>query len=105
MTTKKISLKELAKLAIIVQDASNFTGVAHSLSHEIIPNVRDAVGENYHRHPVVQLFLFKLYGLSVRDCLHDQDLFSKAYNECKRLAEIDDGQPASPDTGSTQQGQ
>ena len=109
MTHKKISIKDLAKLALTVQDASNFSGVAHSLSHEVIPNIRDFLGENYPGtiadNPIIQLFVFKLYSLSVRDSTKDQDVFSRAFHECKRLSEMaDDGQPTAQDVGSPQQG-
>ena len=109
MTHKKISIKDLAKLALTVQDASNFSGVAHSLSHEVIPNIRDFIGENYAdeiaHHAIIQLFVFKLYSLTVRDSLGDQDVFSRAFHECKRLSEMaDNGQPSAQDVGSAKQG-
>lgn len=77
------TMKELAALALNVQDACNLSGVAHSFS-EIVTEIRmhlEAEGkggtDNVNQHPICVLFINKLSSLS-----HAEDVssFTHAYN-------------------------
>jgi hypothetical protein len=76
-------MQELANDAEEVQNASNFSGVIHSLYNDVIPSLR-ALGINSSdeiaTHPVVKAFIFKAYDLSFRSydiVTESLDLFSK----------------------------
>lgn len=72
--------------AIAVQDASNLSGVAHSLSRHLTesiwPEVRAGNGgtDDVNHHPAVILFISKLEHLA--GLPQDFDAFDKAYDIC-----------------------
>jgi hypothetical protein len=76
--------------ALAVQSACNASGIIHSLGRVIDKVWNEARIENQgtdfvNRHPIVQLFVHQLAWLT---CGYGMptDAFSKAYNECTRLA-------------------
>ena len=79
-------MKNVYQDALDVQDASNLSGVAHSLSEHLTksiwPEVRASGGgtDQVNRHPAVVLFVSKLCHLAGME--QDFDAFSKAYDVC-----------------------
>lgn len=84
------TLKELAKLAIEVQDACNLSGVVHAFSRamsdlrEIMPNADTAA---INRHPITKLWVAKLYDLCGFG-LSDHEVFRDAYHTCHEIGGI-----------------
>lgn len=87
-------MTNIYRLALQVQDASNISGVIHSLHNEVLPAIRlEAAfieqGNSYmEKHPALILFLDKIVSLTRIGWLHDEDMaISKAYDDCKLYAE------------------
>ena len=88
------SLQQAARTALEVQDASNLSGVVHSLD-EIVTNAiwpaarRQGKGTEYvNTHPIVELFLHKLTSLNNSDCFCSACVskYSHATAECEKIA-------------------
>lgn len=69
-----LTLRDLQD-SIMVQDACNLSGVAHSFVN-MIAKVRQQLREqgkegtdNIAHHPVIQLFAYKIFSLSFGECL------------------------------------
>jgi hypothetical protein len=79
---------DVYKLAIEVQDASNISGVVHSLS-QVIQFIRDndpIKGNAYlNSHPAIVLFVNKLSSFTGGD---SHDNFSRAYKACQEHVEF-----------------
>ncbi|MGW8177778.1 MAG: hypothetical protein ACWGQW_03175 [bacterium] len=84
--------------AMAVQDASNLSGVVHSMSRlltvEIWPEVRANGGgtDQVNHHPVVKMFVAQLLWLSYNQTV-DTDQYHEAYQTChhKEVEESKDG--------------
>ena len=90
LRNKKI-IQNLARQALDVQDACNLSGVVHAWSRAMesifpIGYTEQWGTDKINQHPINQLFASKVHDLC-RMGLSDTDAFSKAYDECKRLAE------------------
>lgn len=84
------TLKELAKEAIQIQDASNLLGLSKGFAEavqKVADNLRGGLTSTsqINCHPINQLWTAKLHDLSGMG-FSDQDAYSKAYEECKKLA-------------------
>jgi hypothetical protein len=88
------------RAAVNCQDASNLSGILHDLcemSAAIWEDVHDPESprNNFNRHPIVQLFVYKLMHLAMCEpigeasCDKIAELFTKAYEECKREGDIE----------------
>lgn len=87
-----MTLKEAAQDALAVQDAVNFSGVAHSLSKAVTAIWGEAriVGEGtswVNHHPIVKMYMSKLMDLSG---MNDQEGFSAAYTAVLAIADQDE---------------
>ena len=87
-------MTNIYRLALQVQDASNISGVLHSLNNEVLPAIRKEAGYNeqgtayMERHPALILFLDKIVSLTRIGWLHDTDMqISEAYTACHEFAE------------------
>ena len=87
-------MTNIYKLALQVQDASNISGVLHSLSNEVLPAIRLEAGYREQgtaymaQHPALILFLDKIVSLTHIGFIHDLDFkISEAYTACHRLAD------------------
>lgn len=89
------TIKQLAQLAIDVQDACNAGGVAGSLSRDVMPALSDLGTDARNTHPIVRLFVLKLCHLSGLE--QDFDGFSAAYKACLALAADEPEKEKSPD--------
>ena len=82
-----MELRDMAKMAIQVQEACNATGVAQSFAKIMI-----ALGEltngtdERNTHPVAILFTYKLAALSGQEPINSP-VYDQAYAQCLRLAE------------------
>jgi hypothetical protein len=71
--TPSRSLRELAQEAVMVQDASNLSGVVHGFSramtelHDIVFSQPGASTDDLNRHPIAQAWAYKIYDLSRAD--------------------------------------
>ena len=79
------------RLALQVQDASNISGVIHSLETEVLPAIRQEPGYTGTRyiesHPVVLLFLDKIVSLTRKGWITDHESsISEAYRVCEEFA-------------------
>jgi hypothetical protein len=86
-----LTMQQAAKMALLVQDASNFSGVLNSFNEimrEVVRPECDRLGIHYAQHAIVVLFLDKLESLARCQCLcsRSMDAFSAAMRECERLA-------------------
>src|SRR6266436_2319043 len=88
------SIQDAAKLALDVQNASNLSGVLHSLD-EIVSDViwpgarRQANGTAYvNSHPIVTLFLHKLTSLNGCECFCSECIsnYSRATAQVEKIA-------------------
>ena len=86
-----MTLQEAANEAIVVQDACNLSGVVHKFS-SILTEVlwKEAHEKGYgtdwvNRHPISVMFSSKIASLTHSEM--DDGVFSKAYKECKEMAE------------------
>ena len=86
------------KSALDVQDASNLSGVLHSLtdmSEAIWNDVRDPNSPNYsfNAHPIVRLYVYKLFHLAFTEPLGDKSMalimrqFDEAYVSAKDITD------------------
>lgn len=87
-------MKNIYRLALDVQDASNISGVIHSLHNEVLPAIRlepgyIETGTRYmNEHPVMLLFLDKLVSLTRKGWITDHDMaISNAYSVCNEFAQ------------------
>src|SRR5262245_11354540 len=87
--------KNIYRIALDVQDASNPNGVVNSLANEIMPGIREEpgyreIGTQYVKdHPALILFLDKLNSLCGLQSIGDADSYdriSNAYTECHKRA-------------------
>jgi len=68
--TEAFSIREVAQMALDVQDASNGAGIAFTLATRVFPSVLASMRERKkdtnwaNAHPVVYLFLYKLLDLA-----------------------------------------
>jgi len=92
------SLQQAARTALEVQNASNLSGVLHSLD-EIVSNVlwpeahRQAKGTDYvNTHAIVTLFLHKLTSLNGCECFCSECVgsYSHAMAEVEKIAGLND---------------
>lgn len=84
------TLKELAREAIGVQDASNLSGVVHSFSRAIT-DLREHGYDSatLNNHPITRLWVSKLAYLS--DMQGDEPNFRASYDWCCTIAEWETG--------------
>ena len=87
-------MTNIYRLALQVQDASNPSGVIHSLFNEVLPAIREEPGYREQgtsylaHHPVLLLFLDKLVSMTGAGWIHDTDMqISSAYTTAHELAE------------------
>ena len=89
------TIQQLALDALEVQDACNLSGVVHGWSvamRDLCELLRNDLGITFctdavNRHPVNKLWASKVHDLTGMG-LSDMDAFSKAYDDCKKLAEV-----------------
>jgi hypothetical protein len=84
-------MQNIYRLALQVQDASNISGVIHSLETEVLPAIRQEPGytgtDYIAQHPVVLLFLDKLVSLTRKGWIHDHDgAITAAYDQCNNFS-------------------
>ena len=86
--------EDLARSALLVQDACNLSGVAHSLSRAVtrIWELARELGHGtdwVNQHPVVVLFVDKLASLARCQGIDStsMDAYGRAYDLCKAAAE------------------
>lgn len=87
--------RDLYRVTLLMLDACNLSGLAHSFSREIIPEIREEVRqaggstEEINRHPVAILWTMKMASLASKECLCEQCLeaFGAAYKEVKKRAQ------------------
>lgn len=87
------TMQELAKEAIEIQDACNLGGLVHGWSRsmsDLQDLLRGQGTRNVNEHPISKLWASKIHDLA-RMGMSDYDAFSKAYDECKKLAEQSNG--------------
>ncbi len=81
--------KDLCKLALAVQNASNLPGVIYTF-HQVSIRIRD-LGLNERTHPAMVLFLDKILDLmnpQAENLLGVRlEMFGPAYQTCRTLAE------------------
>jgi hypothetical protein len=99
------SVVNIYRLALQVQDASNISGVIHSLYTEVLPGIRQEPGFQeqgnpyMEQHPALLLFLDKIVSLTHKGWIHDMDgAISQAYDQCHNFSTgvvgaLMDGQP------------
>jgi hypothetical protein len=85
-------MQNIYRLALQVQDASNISGVIHSLHNEVLPAIRQEPGytgtDSIAQHPVVLLFLDKIVSLTRKGWITEYEgSISEAYRLCNELAE------------------
>lgn len=89
------TVADAARAAIDVQDACNTSGVALSM-FEAARTLRNAAGipdlgpewtGGVNRHPVMQLFAYKLAALCIAEPMDqtNQDIYTEALRQCDRL--------------------
>ncbi|HET8580752.1 MAG TPA: hypothetical protein VFL31_07115 [Nitrospiraceae bacterium] len=86
---------------LLMLDACNLSGVAHSFSQEIVPEIWAEIrqGEGgttqFNEHPLAVVWTMKMASLAYRECLCEScvEAFAKAYTEIKRL--VCQGKPLS----------
>lgn len=83
---------ELAKEALLIQDACNLSGLVFSFAREMQqlcdhPRCTGTAWRNH--HPVVVLWLSKLDSLCTGDC-GDTDAFFGAYELCQKVVQAHD---------------
>lgn len=93
MTTPKQTVKQAAQAALDVQNASNLSGVARSFAMVTETLWDEARRQNkgtdfVNQHPIAQLFIDKMASLARIQGIdaNSVTVFSKAYDECGRLA-------------------
>lgn len=82
------TMAELAQEAIEIQDACNLGGLVHGWSRsmsDLQDHLRQEGTRSVNEHPISKLWASKIHDLA-RMGLSDYDAFSKAYDECKKLA-------------------
>jgi hypothetical protein len=83
------TLAELATEAIQIQDACNLSGLSHSLASHVIPSLRQlmpsAGTQVIARHPIVKLWVYKIYSLSWFEPMDERTsrMYADAYEACK----------------------
>lgn len=87
-------MTNIYRTALQVQDASNPSGVIHSLKNEILPGIQAEPGyaeqgtRYLAEHPALLLFLDKLVSLTRKGWITDHDgAISQAYRDCEDRAE------------------
>jgi hypothetical protein len=86
------------KSALDVQDASNLSGVLHSLtdmSEAIWNDVRDpnSPSNDFNTHPIVRLYVYKLFHLAFTEplgeasCDRINSMFDEAYIKTKEITD------------------
>ena len=90
MSDKIRTMKELAQVAMDIQNASNLSGVIHSFS-KVITELRFHLGnelnfstEMLNQHAIVRVFLDKMNSLA-RIQEDDNNKIFNAFNECDKL--------------------
>ena len=90
--------RDLYRETLLMLDACNLSGLAHSFSREIIPAIcaeAQASGgtEQVNKHPLSVLWTKKMASLASRECLCEQCLeaFGAAYEEVKKR--VQQGEP------------
>lgn len=79
---------------LLMLDACNLSGVAHSFSKEIVPAIWDEIRQaeggtkQANEHPLAVLWTMKMASLASRECLCEQcmEAFGVAYKEVKKRA-------------------
>ena len=78
---------------LLMLDACNLSGLAHSFSKEILPVIWEEVRalggtEQVNKHPLSVLWTMKMASLAARECLCEQcmEAFGAAYKEVKKRA-------------------
>lgn len=87
-------MKNIYRIALDIQDASNPSGVVNTLANEIMPAIREETGYREHgtsymrNHPAFILLLDKLVSLSTAGYINDTDsnAISQAYRLCNERA-------------------
>lgn len=87
-------MKNIYRIALDIQDASNPSGVVNTLANEIMPAIREETGYREHgtsymrNHPAFILLLDKLVSLSTAGYINDMDsnAISQAYRLCNERA-------------------
>lgn len=86
-----MDLQKWARDALLVQNAVNSSGIVHSLSrfmHELVEAGLDTHARN--THPIVKLFIDKLYDLSFPGSIERGDAsYRQALADCERFAKGD----------------
>jgi hypothetical protein len=80
------TIQHWANEAILVQDACNLSGVAHSLSQFLTwlsEEHPELYTEEKNHHPIVVMYVNKLSSLSNAE---SGEAFAKAYNWCEKVA-------------------
>lgn len=88
-----MTMKEMCREAILVQDACNLSGVVHSFSN-LLPDLRREIGggdslnagtDQVNNHPVCRLFADKIASLANVQGIttRTMDAYSAAYKFCK----------------------
>ncbi len=76
---------------LLMLDACNLSGVAHSFSKEIVPAIWDEIrqaegGTKFNEHPLAVLWTMKMASLAYPECLCESCMegFSGGYEEVKK---------------------
>jgi hypothetical protein len=84
-------MQELAQEAINIQNACNLGGLVHSWSRsmgDLQRLLREQGTCAVNEHPISKLWASKIHELTEMG-MSDYGAFSKAYAECKKLAEVE----------------
>lgn len=86
------TMQQLAQEAIDIQDACNAGGLVHGWSRsmsDLQDHLRNGAGtRDVNEHPITKLWASKLHDLA-RMGLSDMDEYSAAYEQCKKLAQME----------------
>lgn len=86
--------KEDYKFALLSQNASNLSGVVHSLA-EVLPRIWDEAhslgkGTDYvAHHPIVTLYVTQIASLNDRVISESSEYYHNAYEECTKKSQED----------------
>jgi hypothetical protein len=82
------SLQELAREAILIQDACNLSGLVHDFP-DVLNTLREIypTSQSIAYHPIVKLWVSKIHDLAGMG-LSDQDRYSDAYKACREMAKL-----------------
>lgn len=89
-----MTLKEMCKMALAVQDACNLSGVVYTF-REILPDLRKEIGggdslnagtDSVNRHPICILFADKIASLAGIQGITDRtmEVYHDAYEFCEK---------------------